>query len=304
MQEIRRRIGDRKVRRLVRLFLGAGVLKDEQLLRPTEGTPQGGVISPLLANTALGAIERRYQRWVNCPNTRRSRTSDGIRAAAFARSTDRRAGRPVFFPIRYADDFVVLVAGDRRTALEEKTALGVYLRDQLGLQLSPEKTRVTSLLEGFEFLGHRVRIRWHARYGYTPRVEIPKAKIVDVRYRIKQLTRRERVQQTLDQQLHGLNSVLRGWGHFYQHCTNAKPILTSIDWYVGDRLWRWMRKKYPKAGARWIGTHRRCAAIGHRKVWKTDHREQYLVGRLSVRRYRRGWMRSPAYACSPGEPDA
>jgi RNA-directed DNA polymerase len=105
MQRVRGRIADRKVNRLLVQFLKAGVLTEEQLLRTPAGTTQGGVISPLLANIALSAIEEKYERWVNHQSKiRQSRKSDGLKAAMYARSSDRQAGRTVFFPVRYADD--------------------------------------------------------------------------------------------------------------------------------------------------------------------------------------------------------
>jgi len=111
------------------------------------------------------------------------RQSDGAAAAMGARGRDHRAGRCVFFPIRYADDFVVLVSGTQEEAIAEKTALADNLHRTTGLELSPEKTKVTSVKDGFEFLGFHVTMRWDKRYGYFPRVEIPKAKAVDLRHK-------------------------------------------------------------------------------------------------------------------------
>src|SRR5207244_3772291 len=105
LDRLRRRVADRKVTRLIGKFLKAGVLSEEQFLRTDAGTPQGGIISPLLANIALSAIEERYERWVNHrTKIQARRTCDGMTAAQGARRVDRRAGRPVFFPVRYADD--------------------------------------------------------------------------------------------------------------------------------------------------------------------------------------------------------
>jgi RNA-directed DNA polymerase len=174
MQRVRARIGDLKVTRLVGQFLKAGVLEAGFLLPTREGTPQGGVISPLLANIALSAIEERYERWIHHrTKIRAHRTSDGVKAAERCRVTDRRRGLPVYFPVRYADDFVVLVAGSREHAETERAALADYLRQHAGLELSAEKTRITNLCEGFEFLGHRVRLKWHPQFGLMPRIEIP-----------------------------------------------------------------------------------------------------------------------------------
>src|SRR5262249_22550070 len=216
MERVGRRIGDRKVCRLLTQFLKAGVLDEEQLVRSPTGTPQGGVISPLLANIALTAIEERYERWVHHQKKIRAcRKSDGIQAAIRARTTDRRLGRPVFFPVRYADDFVVLVSGSHEAALAEKTSLAAYLQDTMRLELSAEKTRVTALTEGFEFLGPRVRLRWDERFGFMPRIEIPKLRAADLRRRVKQLTVNRRANLPLSRQLQDLNPILRGWGHFY-----------------------------------------------------------------------------------------
>ena len=86
-------------------------------------------------------------------------------AALWARMTDRKAGRAVFFPIRYADDFVVLVSGTREQAEQEKADLANYLRESMKLELSIEKTRVSDLTEGFQFLSQRVRYKWHPQFG-------------------------------------------------------------------------------------------------------------------------------------------
>ena len=305
MQRIRQRVADRRVHRLVVQFLKAGVLTQEQLMKTPAGTPQGGVLSPLLANIALSAIEERYERWVNHRSKiRPTRKSDGLQAALRSRSSDRRAGRVVFFPVRYADDFIILVSGRYEEAVAEKEALALHLRETLGLELSSEKTRITAVTEGFEFLGHRIRLFWHPQFGYTPRLEIPKAKTANLRYRVKKLTRRNRIPLSLSRQLQDLNPILRGWGYFYRYCTNAKGILHQLDWYVGDRLWRWMRKKYPKANAQEIARGRQPLANGRQKVWKQGPHEQFLMGRISIGRYRRGWMDKPDYAMTSGEPDA
>src|SRR5580698_8939301 len=93
------------------------------------------------------------------------RTSDAVTAASWARMTDRKSGRAVFFPIRYADAFVVLVSGTREQAEQEKADLANYLRESMKLELSIEKTRVSDLTEGFQFLSQRVRYKWHPRFG-------------------------------------------------------------------------------------------------------------------------------------------
>jgi len=298
MGRIRRRSADRKVNRLLLLFLKAGVLAEE-FIRTEAGTPQGGILSPLLANVALGVIEEKYERWVQQSKSK----CDGKKAAMRARATDRRAGRPVFFPIRYADDFVIFVSGSYEDALREKETLACYLKNTAKLDLSQDKTHITSIEKGFEFLGHRVRIKWDNRYGYSPRIEIPKRKVLDIRHRIKQWTTRRTTGWPLAKLLRKINPILRGWSYFYRFCAGAKMILCSIDWYVWHRLWRWMRKKYPKAGAREI--LRNLGRIRGRRIWHDGKEEQFLAGRLRVERYDlKKWMRRPDYAMVSGEPSA
>lgn len=294
MDRVRKRVGDRKLNSMIVQFLKVGVLSEDQFLRTEFGTPQGGIISPLLANIALSVIEERYERWVNHQQRHRAhRKCDGVTAAMNARMSDRKAGRPVFFPIRYADDFIVLVTGTKEDACKEKQALEKFLKDNAGLRLSPEKTHITSVEDGFIFLGHRVRMRWDDRYGFTPRIEIPKAKLLDIRYRIKRITARRNILLSLPKILHTINPILRGWGNFYRFCTGAKRKLSSIDWYVSDRLWRWMRKKHPNAGAYDLGS-----------LCILRKSQLFQMGQLRVQRFQRGWMRTPDFAVITGEPEA
>jgi hypothetical protein len=114
------------------------------------------------------------------------------------------------FPVRYADDFIVLVSGAAEGAAAEREELETLLQQGMGLTLSPEKTRITPLTDGFGFLGHRVRLRWDTRYGWTPRIEVPKEKVADLRYKVKQLTGGATTPLPLIELLQKLNLILRG----------------------------------------------------------------------------------------------
>lgn len=306
MERVRARIGDGKVTRLIAQFLKAGVLSDGFLLPTDKGTPQGGVISPLLANIALGVIEERYERWTHHRHKIQvRRKSDAAKAAMWARMTDRKAGRVVFFPIRYADDFVVLVAGTREQAEQEKAALAEYLRDTMRLELSIEKTQVVDLTEGFQFLGLRVRYKWHPKFGYMPRIEIPISKRADLRYKVKQMTGRDTINWSLSYLLQKLNPVLRGWGNYYRFCTGASHQFSALDFYVGDCIWRWLMKKHGQLHRKRTRLVRLPSLLRPtRKLWREGNVEQFLLSTLRVERFRRGWMRTPAYISAPGKPDA
>ena len=304
MERVRHGVSDLKVNRLVLAFLKAGVLEDFKYSPTDTGTPQGGVLSPLLANIALSAIEERYWKWVKHP-TRPEHRSTGVQLAAKKRARDRTAGRPVFYPVRYADDFVIFVSGNYGDALSEKESLAAYLTEEMGLTLSPEKTRITKLTEGFRFLGCRVRLKWDDRFGLHARVEIPREPINGFRRRIKKIAGRQTLRRPLKGILQELNPILRGWAAYYRYCVGAKSILTDLDWFVRQRLWLWMRAKHPRSTVKKLTRWRRPSRVHPgNQVWAEDTVEQYLMGYLPVHRFELRWMRKPEYAKTSGEPDA
>jgi len=142
------------------------------------------------------------------------------------------------------------------------------------------------------------------RHPGTHRVELA-VEAVDLRYRVKRLTGRSTTRWSLATLLRRLNHLLRGWGYAYRHCFGAHRVFKSIDWYVWDRIWQWLRRKYPDTGAKKI-----CAQylrLHHRwcqRVWQDGKHEQFLVDTIHVGRFRFAWMRPPDYAMTSGEPDA
>jgi RNA-directed DNA polymerase len=180
MGRVRGRIGDKRVLRLVRGFLKAGVLSEDGLSRDTiTGTPQGGILSPLLANIALSVLDEHFTaKW------------DAL-GPAWTRAKHRRAGGATMKLIRYADDFVVLVHGNRADAetLWGETAAAL---EPMGLRLSVEKTRLTHIDEGFDFLGWHIQRRQirGRRAGTTAVYTYPSAKsLASIMEKVRQLTR-------------------------------------------------------------------------------------------------------------------
>ena len=304
MERVRHGVADLKVNRLIVQFLKAGVLEDVTYSPTDTGTPQGGVLSPLLANIALSVIEERYRDWVRRPESPELK-SDGIKLAAIRREKDRRAGRTVFYPVRYADDFLIFVSGTEADALAEKQALASYLREARGLTLSPEKTRVTALTKGCRFLGCRVRLKWDKRFGLHARIEIPREPINGFRIRVNQLARRQTLRRSLTAMLQELNPYLRGWSAYYRYCVGAKRILASLDWHVRQRLWLWLRAKHQRVPGRKVASWRRpSTAHPGNSVWAEGGTEQFLMSYVPVRRFDLKWMKKPEFAKASGEPDA
>ena len=213
---VEQRISDRRVLKLLRQWLKAGVLVDGRLESTNLGSPQGGVISPLLANIYLDVLDRLWER------------------------EHRHLGRLV----RYADDGVVLCR-TRADAEEALLCLG-RIMERLSLRLHPEKTRIVELglgKEGFVFLGCYLRnvLSFRTRREYLFRWPSPRA-MNRIRSRIRELTDRRRWAGMKDirQVIEILNPVLRGWGNYF--CSgNASLKFQEVDEYVNQRLVRLLR---------------------------------------------------------------
>ena len=238
MDRVRNRIKDRKVLRLVRAFLKVGILIEGTVRHPVTGTPQGGIISPLLANIYLTAIDERYGRWSLRPRERPQNAAD-------RRLFDRRRGRPTFYMVRYADDFVICTDGTREEAEVEKQALAVFLKTELRMELSMEKTKITAVKEGFDFLGYRV-VQTKARRTkrMVGNLFIPRSKLKDLRQRIKVMVREMPTGRPLAYLLGTLNPVITGWRNYYRYATNATRDFNSLDWWMWGRIRRWISKKH------------------------------------------------------------
>ena len=192
MALVEERVSDRRVLKLLRQWLRAGVLDDGKYLETVTGTPQGGVISPLLANIFLHAFDRAFSQ------------------------------RGLGELVRYADDFVVLCRSERQA--ERSRELAAALLGELGLELHPDKTRLVDLREGkegFDFLGCHFHARMSGKLWEQRRViryylhRWPSQRSMKrARARVKALTARSQVGQQLEDVIGRLNLFLRGWGNY------------------------------------------------------------------------------------------
>lgn len=240
MEPVRRRIGDRKALRLIHPFLRAGVMVEGTVLHPVTGTPQGGIISPLRANIYLTAIDERYRRWTMAPRGRPQNAAD-------RRLYDRRRGRPTFQIVRYADDFVILVSGAKEEAEAEKDALAAFLKRELRMELSMEKTLITGVETGFEYLGYRVVQARALRAGrLVGNLFIPKGKLQRLRDKIKVMTTRPSLGRSLGGLIGDLNPIITGWRNYYRYATRACHEFNKLDWWMRKHIYRWLRKKHRK----------------------------------------------------------
>ena len=314
MVRVRLRVLDPKVNRLVLAFLKADVMFQGSRSRTDTGTPQGGILSPLLANIALTILDERYERWVR---PRRAptplNTEDEIHARANRnRRNDRQRKRVVFLPVRYADDFIILVSVPhgpdeqqraQAAALQEKAAIANLLKSELGLELSEAKTLVTPVTKRMRFLGHNLVVRRHPvfnRVGSTALV--PREKSQQLREAIKDLFRKKRTGETLEHLLNRLNPMLRGWSYYFRHASGAKKVFSRLDDYVWWTIYRWLRKKHPMTGRRKTVDLYGRRFHGRRSIhWSDGNTVCFRMSKVKVLRYRLGWVRPPAFASTSME---
>jgi len=292
MDRLRVRIKDKRVCALVRAFLKSGVLTELGDREDTfTGTPQGGILSPLLANIALSALDDHFdQLWQQQMST------------SYQRRKRRRNGMANYKIIRYADDFVIMVSGDRHHAEELREEVAAVL-EPLGLRLAPEKTAVVHIDEGFNFLGFHIRRQrkrgTQKRYVYT---KPSKKAIQSIKDKVSEKTYRSTRQQDLDELLRGLNMSLAGWANYFRHGV-SKATFSAVDHHAWNRLMRWIRAKYAgKSGLSMKQMRRRFCDVG----WRFACNGAVFTGASSVKvtryRYRGGNIPTPWTPEPPAAP--
>lgn len=205
-------------------WLKAGYFEGDLFHTTEEGTPQGGPISPTLANMTLDGLETRVLAAIPRPRKREPRTKVHV--------------------IRYADDLVATAR--TREILDEHVipAIAAFL-DERGLSLSKEKTQAVHIDKGFDFLGANIR-KYDGKFRRRP----AKANVRELTRKTRSLLRRHRGSAT-DVMLRQLNSLLRGWAYQFRHLAASKTF-GYIDHCVFRQLWRWARRRHNNKGARWV----------------------------------------------------
>jgi RNA-directed DNA polymerase len=203
-------------------WLKAGYVYQNELFPTKAGTPQGGIISPVLANMTLDGLEARL-------------------AEKFPRA--KTTGLKMNM-VRYADDFIITGRTKEWLENELKPVVVEFLAER-GLVLSPEKTKVTHIKDGFDFLGWNIR-KYNGKLLMKPSKANVKAhldKIRDIIKGHKAVTQAELIRM--------LNPVLRGWANYHSHVV-AKETFARVDNQVWSMLWRWATRRHPNKGARWV----------------------------------------------------
>ncbi|WAX77163.1 group II intron reverse transcriptase/maturase [Streptomyces sp. KMM 9044] len=271
MDRVRHRVGDKRVLALVKAFLKAGVLTEDRLLEETTaGTPQGGILSPLLANIALSALDEHIAQLpggpVSSPRERERRL---------------RRGLPTFRLVRYADDWCLMVHGTKADAeaLREEAARALA---PMGLRLSGEKTLITHIEDGVDFLGWRIqRHRKRGTDRYYVYTYPSKKAVMAAKRKIKTLCRQVEVNQPLDDLLRRLNVTLRGWCGYFRPGVSSS-VFAYLNHYLWETVWRWLRRKHRRSTWKEL-RHRYCGG----GWWPaTERRELIDLEKVGTTRYR------------------
>jgi RNA-directed DNA polymerase len=256
MTILRRRIADKAILDLIWKFLKAGVMEGQLFARTESGVPQGGVISPLLANIYLNELDKwAEERWNLPPYERQKR---------------RYAGKGNYVMVRYADDFVVVSNAPIAEIRIVKEEIRDFLRGELHLNLSESKTKLTHVNEGFDFLGfHIQRVRPEGKWVVHLRpTEKGKKR---VKKKIKELTSRNWTWMDEYTRLTTLNAIVKGWCEYYKH-TSLLSDLEEISRYTWFRYLDFLRKKH-KGSRKQNLIHEKTVTILNRTRWRAEIRE-------------------------------
>lgn len=205
-------------------WLKAGYVESGKLFPTKAGTPQGGIASPTIANVALDGLE-------------------AVLAERFGQ-TKSTLNRFRVRLVRYADDFIITGRSKELLEKEVKPCVEAFLGER-GLQLSQEKTTITHISEGFDFLGQNVR-KYGGKLLIKPSAKNVKAFLDKVRETIR--VNRSTKQETL---IGLLNPMITGWANYHRHVVAKKTYMT-VDYHIWYALWRWARRRHPNKSCGWV----------------------------------------------------
>jgi len=217
-------------KKILKQWLKAGFM-DKKILHPTnEGTPQGGIISPTLSNMTLDGLEKLIDNAFNIVIR-----PDGCRKNNFHK----------IHLIRYADDFVVTSSNKEILTDVVKPLIESFLALR-GLELSQEKTKITHINEGFDFLGQNIRLFPNNKLLITPSKDSMKAIVSKINLTIK----KHRGNKTTELIRH-LNAIITGWTNYHKHVC-SKRFFYKLDFIIWRNIWNWARRRHNNLGYRKI----------------------------------------------------
>ena len=230
IKAVKKRVADRDIRDLLWKFLRAGVMYRGNFSETLTGTPQGGIVSPLLANIYLHTLDTYME-------------SKYLSLSEWERQKRRRQRKANYLYVRYADDWVVLCNGTKAEALAIKEELKELL-STMGLTLSEEKTKVTHITDGFDFLGYRVIRSIGTKGKMIPKVLIPERAIKHFQDNIRRILSPSTTNDSAKAKIIAVNRVIRGWCEYYR-CTNSPSVIfRKVENEIFWGMVHWLGRKY------------------------------------------------------------
>lgn len=235
-------------------WLKCGYL-EKHMYNPTEeGTPQGGIISPTLANMALDGMQTLIE------------------------STFRNRSDKIHF-VRYADDFIITGSSKELLQQEVQPLIEQFLGTR-GLALSKEKTLTTHIDDGFDFLGFNIR-----KYQGKLLIKPAKSSITRIKTKVRDYLNRNKTAET-EVVIKSLNSYIRGWANYYRHVV-SKKVFSNLDHAIWQMTWRWARRRHPKKSKGWIRDKyfQRINGREWRFMEKGNTKPLFLLGKIPIKRH-------------------
>lgn len=242
---VRKRIRDKRFLSLLWRFIKAGHVDKNLFRAASEGVPQGGVISPLLSNIVLNEFDQWLETKYLNKKVRKDRWAwnFGIRKQRPIAIRENRQWKPAVAYCRYADDFTVIVKGNKAHAEAIREECRAFLEDELKLTLNMEKTHITHVDDGFTFLGHRIIRKRGPRGTMRPVTTIPRDKFRNFAARlVKELSGNYSVNKI--DLVERLNRQLAGWANFYQFTDYTATVFGKLDGILFWRFGYWLARKY------------------------------------------------------------
>ena len=226
---------------ILRQWLKAGYMEHHRLYATEEGTPQGGIISPVLANLALDGLQRALE-------------------ASFP--VNKNGKSPLVNLVRYADDFIITGRSKEQLEDEVRPVVERFLQER-GLELSSEKTKITHIEEGFDFLGHNIR-KYKAGKRHKTLIKPSKKNVKAFLDKVRDMIK-DHPTLPAGKLVLLLNPVIRGWAQHHRHAVSGK-IFKAVDFAIYRALWRWAKRRHPRKGCKWV----------RQKYWMTVGNRQWV----------------------------
>lgn len=245
VREVHRFILDKRLLALLWRMLKAGAMENLRYFETNEGSPQGGIVSPVLANAYMHALDEWFHLRFHVLNKNERAKLHRRGELAYVRY------------IRFADDFVILMRSTEQQAWKLKQEVSHFVNEELMMTLSEEKTLITQITDGFDFLGVRTFVAPSRKNpNHKLPYQVPAAKSIrSYRNKVRELTHRRYDYLTLAERMRAINWLVSGWAN-YHRWGNAKDTFGTLGWWTARKVHKMLRRNLPDIGER--AFYRKC----------------------------------------------